>query len=74
MPTQGNIKNLCTDRFNLLEESVYMFQSKGRILLLGNFSGRVGKSEDVAGVIRMFMKGTWNSNDNVWLNYSKIAI
>ena len=29
MPTQDNIKHLCTDRFNLLEEDVCMFQSKG---------------------------------------------
>ena len=54
MPTQGNIKHLCTDRFNLLEEDICMFQSKGRVLLLGDFNARVGKSEDVDDVIGMF--------------------
>ena len=33
VPTQGSIKHLCTDRFNLLEEDIYTFQSKGRVLL-----------------------------------------
>ena len=29
LPTQGNVKHICTDRFNLLEEDICMFQSKG---------------------------------------------
>ena len=65
MPTQGNIKHLCTDRFNLLEEDICMFQSKGRVLLLGDFNARVGKSEDVDDVIGMFGENTYNSNGNL---------
>ena len=31
-----------------------MFQSKGRVLLLGDFNARVVKSGDVDGVVGMF--------------------
>ena len=65
MPTQGSIKHLCTDRFNLLEEDIFMFQSKGRVLLLGDFNTRVDKSEDVDDVIGMFGESTCNSNGNL---------
>ena len=54
MPTQGNIKHLYTGRFNLLEGDICTLQSKGRVLLLGDFNARVGKSEDVNDVIGMF--------------------
>ena len=56
--TQCKIKQLGTDRFNLLEEDICMFQSKGRVLLLGVFNARVGKSEDVGNVIGMFGENT----------------
>ena len=64
MPARGNIKHLCPDRFNLLEEDICTFQSRRRVLLLGDFSARVGKSEDVDDVIRMFGENTSNSNGN----------
>ena len=64
MPTQGNIKHLCTDRFHLLEEDICSFQSKGRVLLLGYPNARVGKSEDVHDVIGMFGENSCNCNDN----------
>ena len=56
MTTQGSVKQVCTDRFNLLEEDICMFQSKGRVVLLGNFNARVGKSDDVDDAIGMFGK------------------
>ena len=62
LPTQGNVKYICTDRFNLLEEDICMFQSKGRVLLLGDFNARVGKSNDVDDVIGMFGEASCNSN------------
>ena len=57
LPTKGNVKHICTDRFNLLEEDICMFQSKGRDLLLGNFNARVGISNDVDDVIGTFNLG-----------------
>ena len=62
LPTQGNVKHICTDRFNLLEEDICMFQSKGRVLLLGDFNARVGKSNDVDDVIGMFGEASCNCN------------
>ena len=65
LPTQGNIKHICTDRFKLLEEDICMFQSKGRVLLLGDFNARVGKSNDVDDVIGIFGEASCNSNGNL---------
>ena len=65
MPTQGNVKQVCNDRFNLLEEDICMFQSKGRVLVLGDFNARVGKGEDVDDVVGMFGENTCNSNGNL---------
>ena len=65
IPTQGNIKHLCTNRFKLLEEDMCMFQSKGRVLLLGDFNARVDKSENVDGVIEMTGKNIHTCNSNV---------
>ena len=39
MPTQGHIKHLCTDIFDLLEEDICTFQSK-----VDDFNVRVGNS------------------------------
>ena len=55
LPTQGNVKHICTDRFSLLEEYICIFQSKGRVLLLGDFNARVGKNNDVDDVIGMVL-------------------
>ena len=65
MPTQSSVKQVCTDRYNLLEEDICMFQSKGRVVLLGDFNARVGKSDDVDDVIGMFGETTCNSNGNL---------
>ena len=54
LPTQGNIKHICSNRFKLLEEDISLFKSKGRVLLLVDFNARVGKSNDVDDVIGMF--------------------
>ena len=42
-----------------------MNQSKGRVLLLGDFNVRVGKSDDVDDVMGMFGEITCNSNGNL---------
>ena len=42
-----------------------MFQSKRRVLLLGDFNAWVGKSEDVDDVIGLFGENTCNSNGNL---------
>ena len=62
LPTQPNVKHICTDRFNLLEEDICMFQSKRRVLLLGDFNAKVGKSNNLDDVICMFGEASCNSN------------
>ena len=79
IPTQGNIKHLCTNRFKLLEEDMCMFQSKGQVLLLGDFNTRVDKSENVNDIIEMTGENihTCNSNGNLLielLQYCNIMV
>ena len=42
-----------------------MFQSKGRVFLLGDFNARVSKSNDVDDVIGMFGEAYYNNNGNL---------
>ena len=65
MPTQGNIKQKCTNSFNFLKEDIYRFKSKGRVLLLEDFNVRVGKRSDVGNIVVMFGEDTCNSNSNL---------
>ena len=69
--TQGNVKHICTDTFKLLKEDICMFQSKGRVLLVGDFNARVGKGDDEDDVIGMFGEASCNSNGTCCLNYSR---
>ena len=43
MPTEGSVKQVCTDGLDLLEEDT----SKGGVVLGGDLNARVGKSDDV---------------------------
>ena len=68
MPTQSNIKDLCTDRFNWLEKDLCMFQSKGRFLLLGDLMPGWVKLKMYMMymcVIGMFGKNASNTNVNL---------
>ena len=42
-----------------------MFQSKGRVLLLGDFNVRVGKSDDADDAISMLGENVCNSDGNL---------
>ena len=65
MPTQGNIKPTCTDKFNLLQKDIRKFQSKGRVVLVVDFNARVGKGDGVDDVFGMFGESICNSNGNM---------
>ena len=60
--------SVCTDdRFNLLEKDtcMYIFSSKGRVLLWGNFNTGLGKGNNVDDFIVMFEKASCNSNGSL---------
>ena len=47
-----------------LKEDVLSFKQKGRVVLLGDFNARVGRSVDVDDVIGMFGEETCNASGN----------
>ena len=47
--------------YELLKEDVLSFKEKGRVVLLGNFNARVGKSAEMDDVIGMFGKDICNA-------------
>ena len=47
-----------------LKEDVLGFKQKGRVVLLGDFNARVGRSTDVDDVIGMFGEETCNASGN----------
>ena len=51
MPTEGSAAAVIEDSYERLKEDVLEYQQKGRVVLLGDFNARVGKSTDVEDVI-----------------------
>ena len=45
------------------------FKQKGRVVLLGDFNARVGKSVDVDDVISMFGEDTCNASGNRLISF-----
>ena len=50
MPTEGSAAAVIEDGYERLREDVLEYQQKGRVVLLGDFNARVGKSTDVVGI------------------------
>ena len=44
MPTEGSAAAVIEDSYERLKEDVLEYQQKGRVVLLGDFNARVGKS------------------------------
>ncbi len=61
MPTDSNSVSVMDSVYEQLKEDVLSFKQKGRVVLLGDFNGRVGKSVDVDG---MFGEDFCNGNGN----------
>ena len=47
MPTEGSAAAVIEDGYERLKEDVLEYQQKGRVVLLGDFNARVGKSTDI---------------------------
>ena len=54
MPTDSACASVIEDSYIKLKEDVLGFMQKGRVVLLGDFNVRVGRSTDVDDVIGMF--------------------
>ena len=52
-----------------LKEDVLGFKQKGRVVLLGDFNARVGRSTDVDDVIGMFGEETCNASGNKFISF-----
>ena len=65
MPTDATIDG----SHNLLKEDVLTFKQKGKVVLLGNFNARVGRSSEVDDVIGMFGEETCNASGNKLISF-----
>ena len=54
MPTDSSSVSVIRESYASLKEDVLGFKQKGRVVLLGDFNARVGRSMDVEDVIGMF--------------------
>ena len=55
--------------YGRLKEDVLSFREKGRVVLLGNFNARVGRSVEVDDVIGMFGEDTCNASGNRLISF-----
>ena len=65
MPTDGSGIATTDDSYNLLKEGVLTFKQKGKVVLLGDFNARVGRSSEVD-VIGIFREETCNADCLKW--------
>ena len=64
IPTDSNSVSVMDSVYEQLKEDVLSFKQKGRVVLLGDFNARVGKSVDVDDVIGMFGEDFCNGHGN----------
>ena len=62
IPTDGPGIAIIGDSYDLLKEDVLTFKQKGKVVLLGDFNARVGRSSEVDDVIGMFGEETYNAS------------
>ena len=69
IPTDGSVTATTDDSYSLLKEDVLTFKQKGKVVLLGDFNARVGKSSEVDDVIGMFGEETCNASGNKLISF-----
>ena len=69
MPTDSTSVRVSDSSYEKLKEDVLSFKKKGRVVLLGDFNARVGKSVDVDDVIGMFGEETCNASGNRLISF-----
>ena len=78
MPTESSSVSVLDSCYELLKEDVLSFKEKGRVVLLGDFNARVGKSIEMDDVIGMFGEDVCNASGNRLVSfltlYTRVAI
>ena len=64
--TSVSVMDSCYER---LKEDVLSFREKGKVVLLGDFNARVGRSEQLDDVVGMFGENTCNASGNRLLSF-----
>ena len=64
MPTDCTGTAKIDDSYSLLKEDVLTFKQKGKVVLLGDFNARVGKSSQIDDMIGMLGEDTCNASGN----------
>ena len=54
MPTESSSVSVLNSCYELLKEDMLNFKEKGRVVLMGDFNARVGKSVELDDVIGLF--------------------
>ena len=69
MLTDSSSVSVIEERYASLKQYVLGFKQKGRVVLLGDFNARVGRSTDVDDVIGMFGEEICNANGNRFISF-----
>ena len=69
MPTDSSSVSVMEESYASLKEDVLGFKPKGRVILLGDFNARVGRSTDVDDVVGMFGEETCNASGNKLVSF-----
>ena len=69
MLTESSSVSVLDSGYELLKEDVLSFKEKGKVVLLGDFNARIGKSIELDDVIGMFGEDTCNSSGNRLISF-----
>ena len=69
MPTDSSGVSKIEESDQKLKEDMVGFKQKGRVVILGDFNARVGRSSDVDDVIGMFGEETSNASGNRLISF-----
>ena len=69
MPTDSTSVSVMDSCYEMLKEDVLSFREKGKVVLLGDFNARVGRSAQLDDVVGMFGENTCNASGNRLLSF-----
>ena len=69
MPTDSTSISVVDSCYERLKEDVLSFREKGKVVLLGDFNARVGRSVQIDDVIGMFGEDMCNASGNRLLSF-----